>query len=389
MNEQVYRNYRLVLPGTEFLGTLVVRDGRIAEIEPDSQAMAGAHIRAGVDGDGQYLLPGLMELHTDTLENCAMPRPGVAWPLDLAVVHQDRLLLNAGITTACNALAIRDVPHAAPAAERISELVAAMTQVQAAGRLLADHRLHLRCELTCPAAPDVLEHFLAHPSLAYPSLALVSLMDHRAGQRQFQSHEALCRYYFGKYGLSAPEVAQFLQASLRTDEEISENRRRIVALAKMSGCLLASHDDATTAHVQAACEEGAHISEFPTTPEAAQAAHHRGLAVLMGAPNLIIGGSHSGNLSSLEVARRGILTLLSSDYAPHSLLPAVFRLTRDLGIPLSTALETVTRAPAELLSLSKDRGSLEIGKRADLITVQVNDLVPLITSVMVAGRRVA
>lgn len=376
MNEQVFRDYQLVLPETVSAGTLVVQGARIAAIETRASSSSASH--------KEYLLPGLIELHSDTLENCAAPRPGVEWPLDLAVVHQNRLLLSAGITTACNALAIRDVPQSAPTAERVARLVGAVTRAQAAGRLMADHCLHLRCELTCSSAPDVLEQYLTHSSLL-----LVSLMDHRPGQRQFQSRTSLDRYYFGKYGMSSPEVDIFLKTGLLMEEEVDENRHRIVAMAQSCACLLASHDDTTATHVQEALQDGVCISEFPTTPEAAQSARYHGLAVAMGAPNLALGGSHSGNLSSLEAARSGLLTLLSSDYAPHSLLPAVFRLAQTLEISLAAALKTVTQVPAALLSMAEDRGSLEIGKRADFITVRVDDSVPLITSVFVAGQRVA
>ncbi len=377
MNEKIFRDYQLVLPEMESAGTLVVRGTRIAAIETRASSPSSAAHK-------EYLLPGLIELHSDTLENCAAPRPGVDWPLDLAVVHQDRLLVSAGITTACNALAIRDIPRSMLAAARVSQLIGAVTRAQAAGRLMADHYLHLRCELTCRSTPEVLAQHLAHPSLM-----LVSLMDHRPGQRQFQSRASLDRYYFGKYGMSATEVDIFLQAGLLTEEEIDENRCRIVALTQSCGRLLASHDDTTTVHVQEAIREGVRISEFPTTPEAAQSARDHGIAVMMGAPNLVLGASHSGNLSSLEAARAGLLTLLSSDYAPHSLLPAVFRLTQTLGISLAAALKTVTQVPAALLSMADDRGSLEIGKRADFITVRLDNSIPLITSVFVGGKRAA
>jgi alpha-D-ribose 1-methylphosphonate 5-triphosphate diphosphatase len=172
------------------------------------------------------------------------------------------------------------------------------------------------------------------------------------------------------------------------DSNSAKNRIAIVALARRLGVTLASHDDATIEHVEEACAEGVTIAEFPTTAEAAAAAHRAGLKVMMGAPNLIRGGSHSGNISTAEVAANGHLDALSSDYVPGSLLAAAFALPDAVEtIDLPAAIATVTRAPAAAVGLD-DRGEIAIGKRADLVQVNADYGLPVVRRVWREGRRV-
>ena len=375
MGERIHTNYRLVMRDREMLGTLVTRDGRIADIQPGVSA-------CGEDGRGDYLLPGLIELHTDTLEGCAMPRIGVQWPLALAVVQQDRMLVSSGITTAYNALAVREIPETQPIAGRIRALRCALQEAFEEHRLRADHRLHLRCETTCAGAAEVVREHAKRGDI-------VSLMDHRPGQRQFSSRAKLNEYYSSKYELTEDQVERVLADNLTDEDQIDRNRKRIADAARLAGAVIASHDDSTVSHVEEAIADGATISEFPTTTEAAKTAASRGLRILMGAPNVVLGRSHSGNLSTEAVAKNGRLHILSSDYAPHSLLPALFRLKESLDIPLHQAALFSTLNPATAVGLDSEIGDISIGKRADFITCHYDGVVPLITSVVIAGDRAA
>ena len=188
MKEQIYTNYLLQLPEQELLGTLVVRDGRIFDIQPGVVAI-------GQDGDGEYLLPGLIELHTDNLERCLSPRPGVRWPIDAAASNHDRDLAAAGITTVCDAIAIGDVT---PTSLRTTEFHGMIDEIynrQQAGKFSVDHRLHLRCELAFEEVADVVSQYVDHPLLS-----LISLMDHTPGQRQFAKLDSFASIIWASMG---------------------------------------------------------------------------------------------------------------------------------------------------------------------------------------------
>lgn len=378
MSEQIYTNYRLQLPDQELLGTLVIRAGRIADIQP-------GRVSQGEDGQGDYLLPGLIELHTDNLEQCISPRPKVRWPIEAAVAYHDRELISAGVTTVCDAIAIGDITPTSMRLTQFEPMVAAITQGQLQQRFAADHWLHLRCELAYEQVCEVTAQLIDHPLLA-----LVSLMDHTPGQRQFQQLDKYRDYYMGKHGISHEQIEDFIQDRIAAQQRhAQQNRQQLVELMRSRQIPLASHDDTTIEHVQTAVAEGAVIAEFPTTLDAAKAAHHQGLQVLMGTPNLVLGGSHSGNVSARELLEHDLVDLFSSDYVPQSLLQALFLTAQYAETPLYAAAKRFTLNPARSIGLAADRGSLEIGKRADLITVHEDGTLPRLTSVIRCGQRVA
>jgi len=224
----------------------------------------------------------------------------------------------------------------------------------------------------------------------HPLLSLISLMDHTPGQRQFTKMEKFREYYMGKHGVTDAEMDEFVRNRLEAQKAYADkSRESLVALAKERDLAMASHDDATVEHVQQAVAEGVTISEFPTTLEAAKEANANGLQVLMGAPNLVLGKSHSGNVSAMELAELELVDLISSDYVPHSLLLAIFIIAGKTQKPVHEAMRPVTVNPAKAIGLGGDRGSLEIGKRADLLTLQLENNIPQLTSVISNGHRVA
>ncbi|MEL6814772.1 MAG: alpha-D-ribose 1-methylphosphonate 5-triphosphate diphosphatase [Cyanobacteria bacterium J06598_3] len=378
MKEQIYTNYRLQLPDQEVLGTMVVREGRIAEIQPGT-------VSDGQDGKGEYLLPGLIELHTDNLERCLSPRPGVRWPIDAAATHHDRDLAAAGITTVCDAIAVGDVTPTSLRMTEFHAMIGAIEQRQQAGKFSIDHRLHLRCELAYEEVASVVGCYAEHPLLS-----LISLMDHTPGQRQFAKLDKFKEYYMGKHGVSADEIEDFIRDRIAAQQAYAiTSRKALVELAATHALAMASHDDATVAHVQQAITEGVKISEFPTTLEAAKEAHAHDLQVLMGAPNLVLGGSHSGNVSALELAELELVDLISSDYVPHSLLLSIFIIALKTQKPVHEAMRPVTVNPAKAIGLEGDRGTLEVGKRADFLTLHLENNIPHLTMVASQGRRVA
>jgi alpha-D-ribose 1-methylphosphonate 5-triphosphate diphosphatase len=378
MTETVYTNARIVLPGEVIDGSLVVRDGSIFEV------LAGRVGGPAEDLDGDFLIPGLVELHTDHLESHYHPRPGVAWPPISAVIAHDAQVAAAGITTVFDALRAGTFEPGDLSAQHARALSGAIQGAQKSGHLRAEHFIHLRCELPCP---DTIES--AEGIAEAGPLHLMSIMDHTPGARQFVSLDKFKEYYFGKK-LIAPENMDAYIAERRGMQEshAARNKQGILDLAKRLGIRLASHDDATELHVAEAIADGVSIAEFPTTREAAHAAHRNGLAVLMGAPNVVRGRSHSGNISASEVAANGHLDVLSSDYVPSSLLPAVFQLARSVeSLSLAAAFRLITFNPAHAAGLD-DRGAIEPGRRADVVQLRVVDDLPVVRKVWRQGRRV-
>ncbi|MCH4903483.1 phosphonate metabolism protein PhnM [Cylindrospermopsis raciborskii CHAB3438] len=378
MNEQIYTNYRLLLPDEEILGTLIVRNGKIADIQPGIT-------NKGENGEGKYLIPGLIELHTDNLERCMSPRPGIRWPLEAAAIYHDRDLASAGVTTVCDAIAIGDVNPKSPRLKNYDQMINVICQGKADKRFLVDHYIHLRCELAYPEVYQITEEYV------YNSLVLmISLMDHTPGQRQFINLEKFKEYYMGKHGVTAQEMEEFITTRQERHKLYSnKNRHFLVELARGRKIALASHDDATVDHVQEAVEDGVVLAEFPTTVEAASKAHSLGLKVLMGAPNLVLGGSHSGNVSAMDLVLLDLVDVISSDYVPQSLLQAMFIIAKKTDKPLYQCMELFTSNPAQAIDLFHDRGSLEVGKRADFITVCDDGIVPRLISTICAGCRIS
>lgn len=378
MNETIFTNARIVLPGEIVEGSVIVRDGRFFEV------LEGPVSSAAEDLEGDFLVPGLVELHTDHLESHYLPRPGVAWPMVPAVMAHDAQIASAGITTVFDALRAGSFePGDAPAREACS-LVAAIMGAQASGRLRAQHFIHLRCELPCADTAAS-----AEMAAGAGPLHLISIMDHTPGARQFVSIDKFREYYIGKKLILPERMDDYIAERQAMQARHAEtNKKSILDLATRLGVRLASHDDATEAHVEEAIADGVAIAEFPTTREAAQAAHRNGLAVLMGAPNVVRGKSHSGNISAADIAAHGHLDVLSSDYVPASLLAAAFRLADTVpGMTLPAAMRTVTLNPARAAGLD-DRGAIEPHRRADCVQVRVTDGIPAVRRVWREGTRV-
>jgi alpha-D-ribose 1-methylphosphonate 5-triphosphate diphosphatase len=338
------------------------------------------------DAGGDLILPGLIELHTDHLEAHYVPRPNVFWDATAAVVSYDGQIATCGITTVLDSLRVGGEDRAQGVDGRAGVLAAAIASAREAGLLRADHFLHLRCEVPMPYVVEE-----ARGLVGRPGVRLMSLMDHTPGQRQFRDETKLRDYYRSKGdGMSDAELdVLFARYLAYQQDHAATNMRAIVALAQQHGISLASHDDTTEANVADAVGDRVSVAEFPTTMEAARGLHEAGIDILMGAPNVVRGGSHSGNIAAVDLAREGLLDILSSDYVPSSLLMAALQLPRDVrAIDLAAAERTVTRTPAEAVGLS-DRGEIAVGKRADIIRVHVGHGIPVVRSVWREGKRVA
>lgn len=379
---------------TVALGDLVLTNARIVtahEIVEGSVRVDGGVItdigtpgRSGIDLGGDYLIPGLVELHTDHLETHFAPRPKVRWNPIAAVQAHDAQIAASGITTVLDAIRVGLDEEAEMGVEEMQLLARAIGAGTRAGRLRAEHHIHLRCEVS---APDCLQSFEAIKD--EPQVRLASLMDHAPGQRQFATLDSYRTYYQGKLKMSDAALKDFVRRRKAESQQYSgPQRRAIAALCREQGIVLASHDDATREHVEEAVALGIDVAEFPTTLEAARASRQAGMAILMGGPNVVRGGSHSGNVSARALAEADLLDILSSDYIPFSMLQAAFALAEHVeGVNLPKAIQLVTRRPAEAAGFH-DRGEIAIGKRADFVHLRLEEGIPIVLTVWRQGRRV-
>jgi alpha-D-ribose 1-methylphosphonate 5-triphosphate diphosphatase len=380
-SDAVIGNARIVLADRVIEhGWIAFADGRIAGVGEGS-APAGSG-----DAAGDLIMPGLIELHTDHLEAHYVPRPKVFWNPIASVISYDGQLATAGITTALDSLRVWREDGAEEVDGRAGVLAEAITSARDANLLRADHFLHLRCEIPMPSVVEEAKELIGRPDVR-----LMSLMDHTPGQRQFRDEGKLRDYYRGKgAGMTDAELdALFERRFAYQKAYAAANMREIVALARQYEVPLASHDDTTEENVTDAIRERVSVAEFPTTIEAARGLHQAGIGILMGAPNVVRGGSHSGNIAAVDLAREGLLDILSSDYIPSSLLMAALQLPQRVpAIDLPSAVRTVTKTPAEAVGLA-DRGEIVAGRRADLIRVHLAGDIPVVRCVWREGRRVA
>jgi alpha-D-ribose 1-methylphosphonate 5-triphosphate diphosphatase len=379
MSETILANAKLVLQDDVIHGALRIENGHITAIDPGASVPVGA-----IDCEGDLVMPGLIELHTDNLERHIEPRPRVNWPHASAIIAHDAELASVGITTVFDALRVGSVTSKKKAnyGEYARQLADEILDLRAKGALQISHFLHLRAEVCS-------ETLIAELAKFGPDdrIGIVSLMDHTPGQRQFRDLTQLRAYVCGKHGLSEHEFEAHVADQMALSAQLgAAHEAASVTEARRFGAVLASHDDTTAEQVAISAQHGAHFAEFPTTVEAARACHAHGIKVMMGAPNLIRGGSHSGNVAAHKLAEADLLDIVSSDYVPSSLLSAAL-LLGDLWGDVARGIRTVTAAPAAAVGLP-DRGRLDIGARGDLIRVARIAGAAALRGTWVQGRRV-
>ena len=372
-------NARLILADEVIHGSLQMQDGVITQIDSGATMQSGA-----LDMEGDYVAPGLVELHTDNLERHLSPRPKVDWPYRAAIMAHDRELAGTGITTVYDAIRVGsiisgDSKRYDKYARRMADEILAMRD---AGALRISHHLHLRAEICSETLIEELDEFGPEDRVG-----IVSMMDHTPGQRQFRDVSKFETYTRGKYTFSDTEFSAYIEFLYGLQDKYGVvHEAATAAAATRYGATLASHDDTTAEQVHASHAHGITLAEFPTTIEAAHACHAHGIATIMGAPNLIRGGSHSGNVAALELAQLDRLDILSSDYVPAGLLMAAVQLGGIWG-NMARGIATVSANPASKVGL-EDRGLLQAGKRADLIRFATLDDFPVLKETWSEGRRV-
>ena len=378
-NQVIFTNARLVLEDEVISGTIICRNGKICEISEKNTNAAEA-----IDAEQDYIIPGLVELHTDNLERHMEPRPRINWPLENAIIAHDSELASVGITTVFDALRTGTVPsgkdnylqYAKQVAESIEALVTR-------DDLKISHLIHLRAEVCSETLVEELETF-KDMSL----VRLISIMDHTPGQRQFRNLEKFKSYIIGKNKLNEEQYNFHFEKLLEVKEKYGRvNLEAAIASANLFGALKASHDDTTVEHVRNSKNLGISLAEFPTTKEAAVECKNFGILTILGAPNLMRGLSHSGNVSAIELAEMDLIDIISSDYIPSALFLSAFKLG-SIWDNLAAGIKTVTLNPARALGLL-DRGALKEKLRADFCRIATHKNILKVRETYVKGQRVA
>lgn len=378
MQQQIFSNCRLVTRSEVINGALLVKNGIIDSV--DSGPIQTRH--QVYDANGDFLLPGFIEMHTDNLEKHLIPRPSVVWPsTKAALLAHDAQIASSGITTVLDALRVGKFLDD-NRAELLNNSIDAIMDAREHQVLRAEHLIHMRCEVSDPCVMEMFE-----PHKYNDCIRLVSLMDHTPGQRQWLNISKYRGYHQARKW--SDEKLESVISTLKQNQHIHAEENR-AALKNICGRLqlpMASHDDTEESHIDEAVESGVTISEFPTTLAAARKARAADMQVIAGAPNLVRGESHSGNVSAEELGRERLLTGLSSDYVPMSLLGGALKLHHQLDYTLPEAVSLITVNIAAMLGLS-DRGEILPGKKADLVHVKMINKLPVIRSVWRDGIRV-
>jgi len=378
MTETIFTNAQLILPDAVRHGTLVLHGSQIVAIEDGISTAPGA-----IDLDGDYLMPGVIDVHTDNLERQVMPRSNARWPSRSAMLTHDAQTASAGVTTVLDALCLGDLGFDVARVQTFQDGVRDLDALTGTGLLKSEHFLHLRCEMP---AIDVMD--LVDPVADHPLVRMVSLMDHSPGVGQYANMEVYRRVR-RSYGMNEEQIDARIEKLLAQRAKYRRPHRD--ALLKRVAHLnvsLASHDDQTVENIEENIADGIGISEFPVTMAAASAAREGGMTVIAGAPNIVRGGSHSGNVSAADLVRAGTVDAFASDYVPAALVEAAFLTARMGAATLPAAIAMVTANPAAMARLP-DRGRLETGLRADLVRVRIWQDQPVVRAVWRAGERVA
>jgi alpha-D-ribose 1-methylphosphonate 5-triphosphate diphosphatase len=364
-------------------GRVVVRAGLIVEVGPHPR---GAH--TNLDARGRHLLPGLVDVHSDTLSRECHPRPGASLPVEFALASAAARLRAAGVTTAFHGLAYQarsavGVPISSPGA---GDLAAALdgAAVSTSG---PDHRVLHRLDIRCPEGRADLERRLA-AVWARGELPVVSHEDHTPGQGQYADPATMRRWLVTGEGFTEESARAHVDWWRRSrDERAALAHDTLAWLGDLAGAgrlLLFGHDPATPEDIDGLVARGGTVAEFPTSRAAARHARDCDLVIVVGAPNVVRGGSHAGNVAAAELAAAGLADALASDYLPTALLPAALRLVRAEALPLPAAIGLVTSGPAAAVGLH-DRGRIAPGRRADLVLADLGAPIPEVRMVLTAS----
>jgi alpha-D-ribose 1-methylphosphonate 5-triphosphate diphosphatase len=370
MIETILTNARIICPDKELNGTVVIEEGRIADILPRC-------IPGGIDLQGAFLIPGVIDIHTDYLEREMAPRPTARIPIELALHVMDLRALSCGLTTICSAARISEEREGRPGSWRGDGVGLARQFERLIPQMRANHLIHVRWSTNFEPVDAILDQVLE-----LKTIANLVFNDDTPGQRQFRDIEALLQQRVNRQNISIEEARKQMEERMEKAGKLN-NRKQVQG--RLAGRVpLGSHDDTTVEHVLEAFECGASLSEMPCSIEAARKAKELGMMVCMGAPNYYRGGSHCGNLSCLDAMAENLVDIICSDYHFPSLLACAARMMEN-GMTPWTAINMLTLNPARHLGLDQEIGSIETGKRADLTAFHIHSGFGDVERVWVSG----
>lgn len=382
MNDRVlFINAQIITPDTVHpQGSVLVNNGRIVDVSADPLYLPGTQV---IDCQGMYLMPGLVDTHSDALELEIQPRPRSIFPIEWSFRELERKLAAQGITTIHHALSMMGVVNEKKVMrqnDRVYQNICAIKSMVQDARLIRNY-VHLRLEITNLEAGEMVEQLIREEKLDQ-----LSFMDHTPGQGQYRNIEAQRNFYLIRGDMSEKETDEFL-AYLRTLPKLDAGRLQALGeLAWDHGIPVASHDDDSIAKLDLMQEWKASICEFPVDLDVAVDAKRRGMYTVMGAPNVLLGKSHSNNLSALDAIKHDAVDILCSDYYPPSMLQAAFEVADKGYKTLPEAVRMVTLNPAVAIGLGHELGSVEPGKTADLLLVKMAGGRPIVDRTFVNGK---
>jgi alpha-D-ribose 1-methylphosphonate 5-triphosphate diphosphatase len=377
-NRLILRGGFIVQPEGVNKADLTIEDGLIEDIHLGSGYAPENPTDLIIDAEGAWVLPGLVDIHCDAIEKEVEPRPNTLFPMDMAFLQFERKLAGHGITTMLHSLSL-GVGLSLRGEHLVAQMVELITSMRQE-RAMIRHGIHLRYEVSHLTGFELAQRFIAEGLLDY-----LSLMDHAPGQGQYHRPGAFQRYVMKNQGVGLDEVSQIVEELEERRSRVDWNKlRALTTEARSRGIAVASHDDDNAAAVERSLAFGATVSEFPLSLDTAAYAKSQGMGVCVGAPNIVRGGSHDGNLKAVEAIQNGAADIICSDYHPASLLHALFSLEAE-GIPLHHAVNMASLNPAAILGRAQEIGSIELGKRADIIVVRKVRNNPLVQYTIVDG----
>ncbi|MFV0516142.1 MAG: alpha-D-ribose 1-methylphosphonate 5-triphosphate diphosphatase [Aminipila sp.] len=338
-----------------------------------------------VNAHGRYIMPGFIDIHSDKIEQFIQPRPTSVMDFELAMKECERQLLFQGITTMYHSLSLYkdEIFGSAPVRKRenVEKLAALISDIHNRYHLI-HHRFHLRIEIDNLAAFDIVKDMI-EKNMVHE----ISFMDHTPGQGQYRNLEI---YKKTIEGYKSEDMKKFgfdgIMENHKNKNMLSfEQLKELTELAHAKGIAVASHDDDTADKLRVNEKLGVDISEFPITIATAKKAKELGFYTVAGAPNILLGGSHSGNMSAAQAILEDCVDVLCSDYYPSALLHSIFMMNKKHNIPLWDMVAKVTLNAAKAVKIEKDYGSVQVGKKADLLIVDILDGYPSITHSIVDG----
>ncbi|MBE6071466.1 MAG: phosphonate metabolism protein PhnM [Clostridium butyricum] len=340
-----------------------------------------------IDVKGSYIAPGFVDIHSDYIENMASPRPTSIMDFNISLREAEKVLLNNGITTMFHSLSFYglDLFENKPVRKRenVIKLMDVINKTHNEKHLIR-HRFHARVEIDSIDEVENIKNYIKEGNVH-----LLSFMDHTPGQGQYSDIDMYRKILKGYKNVSDSEIDEMVEARRNNATITVDVMKEMAELAKEKNIAIASHDDDSIEKIDFVKELGASISEFPITADVARAAQKEGMLTIAGAPNVLLGKSHAGNLSAAEAIKENCIDILCSDYYPAAMLHSIFKLNEQYGVDLCEAFKYVTINPAKAVKMDNVIGSIKEGKKADILIIEKLEEIPVITSVFVDGKLIS